>query len=73
MNCWRFDHRIFPACRAVGISARGELELPDAVALAREAGVVFEVIHIEDAVLDLSSRADVSAVKKFLIGRAVRL
>ena len=73
MNCWRFDHRIFPACRAVEISARGELELPDAVALAREAGVVFEVLHIEDAVLDLSSRADVSAVKKFLMGRTVRL
>ena len=47
--------------------------MPDAVALAREAGVVFEVIHIEDAVLDLSSRADVSAVKKFLMGRTVRL
>ena len=59
--------------RAHAVEARGELELPDAVALAREAGVVFEVLHIEDAVLDLSSRADVSAVKKYLMGRTVRL
>jgi dTDP-glucose pyrophosphorylase len=28
MNCWRFDARIFDACRAVTPSARGELELP---------------------------------------------
>ena len=37
MNCWRFDSRIFDACRAVTPSARGELELPAAVGLAVEA------------------------------------
>ena len=34
MNCWRFDARIFDACRDVPRSARGELELPEAVGLA---------------------------------------
>ena len=33
MNCWRFDERIFDACRDVPLSSRGELELPVAVAL----------------------------------------
>ena len=28
MNCWRFDARIFDACRDVPRSARGEFELP---------------------------------------------
>ena len=34
MNCWRFDRRIFTACGAISPSARGELEIPDAVAYA---------------------------------------
>ncbi|MEZ5975838.1 MAG: sugar phosphate nucleotidyltransferase [Planctomycetota bacterium] len=40
MNCWYFDARIFDACRRVTPSARGELELPDAVRLAMAAGMV---------------------------------
>ena len=73
MNCWRFDQRIFPACSAIEPSKRGELELPDAVAVALSAGVPFTVLHIEEAVLDLSSRADVTSVKELLAGREVRL
>ena len=73
MNCWRFDKRIFAACRAIERSSRGEYELPDAVAWARNAGVAFSVLHIDEAVLDLSSRADVASVKTLLAGRTVRL
>ena len=59
MNCWRFDSRIFDACRAVTPSSRGELELPAAVALAiSEAGVRFRVLPATGPVLDLSRRAD---------------
>ena len=73
MNCWRFDQRIFAACRAIERSPRGEFELPDAVARARETGVAFAVLHIDEAVLDMSSRADVASVKTLLTGREVRL
>ena len=73
MNCWRFDARIFAACRQIERSARGEYELPDAVARARERGVGFQVVHIDEAVLDLSSRADVESIKRLLAGREVRL
>ena len=31
MNCWRFAPAIFEACRSIGRSPRGELEIPDAV------------------------------------------
>ena len=31
MNVWRFDARIFAACRDVPRSVRGEFELPEAV------------------------------------------
>ena len=74
MNCWRFDQRIFSACRQIERSARGEFELPDAVARARSAGgVSFRVLHIDEAVLDLSSRADVGSVQRLLAGNEVRL
>src|SRR5262245_43619977 len=39
MNVWRFDERIFDACRDVPVSPRGEYELPEAVALAVTRGV----------------------------------
>ena len=29
MNCWRFDPAIFPVCREVPLSPRGEFELPE--------------------------------------------
>lgn len=31
MNCWRFGPTIFEACRAIPLSPRGELEIPNAV------------------------------------------
>ena len=74
MNCWRFDRSVIDACRRVTPSARGELELPDAVRLAqREAGTVFRVVRMRAGVLDLSSRGDISAVADRLAGVEVRL
>ena len=74
MNCWRFDEGIFPACRAVAPSPRGELELPDAVQYAAdELGQRFQVLLCAEAVLDLSSREDVGPVAARLAGREVRL
>lgn len=66
MNLWRFDGRIFDACRDVPISARGEYELPEAVALAIARGVEFQVVRAGGAVLDLSRRADVAEVNRRL-------
>jgi glucose-1-phosphate thymidylyltransferase len=63
MNCWRFDPEIFRACRAVGPSARGELELPDAVQYAIDVlHVGFQVLTFALPVLDLSGRSDLPAV-----------
>ena len=57
MNVWRFDDRIFDACRDVPLSARGEYELPEAVGLAVSRGVRFRDVPAAGAVLDLSRRA----------------
>lgn len=67
MNCWRFDARIFEACRRVTPSPRGELELPGAVRLAvREMRLRFRTFPVDAAVLDLSHRSDVPAVARRL-------
>jgi glucose-1-phosphate thymidylyltransferase len=66
MNVWRFDARIFEACRDVPISTRGEYELPEAVALALARGMEFEVVLARGAVLDLSRRSDVVDVGRRL-------
>ncbi len=74
MNCWRFDHRIFAACQATPVSARGELELPDAVMVSmRKLGVNYTVVPCDQAVLDLSQRSDIQAVAARVAGLAVRL
>ena len=73
MNLWRFDARIFEACRDVPVSARGEKELPHAVGLAASRGICFEVIPVRGEVLDLSGRADVAAIARRLAGAGVRL
>lgn len=74
MNCWRFDARIFPACRAISPSPRGELEVTDAVQYAIDAlGVRFKALPFASAVLDLSSREDVVGVTQRLAGKEVRL
>jgi glucose-1-phosphate thymidylyltransferase len=68
MNVWRFDERIFDACRAVPRSARGEFELPEAVAVALVQGIRFRVIPARGPVLDLSRRADAADVERRLSG-----
>jgi dTDP-glucose pyrophosphorylase len=68
MNVWRFDERIFDACRDVPVSARGEYELPEAVGLAVTRGVTFQTFPAAGAVLDLSRRGDVSVVSARLAG-----
>jgi glucose-1-phosphate thymidylyltransferase len=73
MNVWRFDERIFAACRDVPRSARGEFELPEAVRLAVRRGVQFTVIPARGPVLDLSRREDIPAVAAELAGREVNL
>ena len=63
MNSWSFTPDIFPACRHIAPSLRGELEIQDAVQVARDdLGVQFTVLTFHDAVLDLSSRGDIASV-----------
>jgi dTDP-glucose pyrophosphorylase len=68
MNVWRFDQRIFAACRDVPLSTRGEYELPEAVGLAASRGVGFRTFRASGAVLDLSRRSDVALVSARLAG-----
>jgi glucose-1-phosphate thymidylyltransferase len=68
MNLWRLDHRIFPICRDVPRSARGEQELPEAVALAVRRGIRFRAVPASGPVLDLSRRADAPDVERRLAG-----
>jgi glucose-1-phosphate thymidylyltransferase len=69
MNAWRFDERIFAACRDVPLSTRGEYELPEAVALAVARGMRCRVVPASGAVLDLSRRSDVALVSGRLAGQ----
>jgi dTDP-glucose pyrophosphorylase len=69
MNCWVFSPTIFSACLSIQPSARGELELTDAVQYA------IDVLHerlkaltFQSPVLDLSSRSDIAAVAEKLRG-----
>jgi glucose-1-phosphate thymidylyltransferase len=62
MNCWRFGRAIFPLCREVPLSARGEFELPAAVNLGIARGLQMKVAISHGGVLDLSRRSDVAAV-----------
>jgi dTDP-glucose pyrophosphorylase len=74
LNCWSFTSAIFSACREVRPSARGELELPQAVQLAIDhMGLRMTVIPMRAAVLDMSNRADVASVKQRLASVRVRL
>lgn len=72
MNCWRFDRRMFQACRDVPLSARGEFELPEAVGLALRSGVRFKTFPASGPVLDLSTRADAADVARRLAGMTPR-
>lgn len=73
MNCWRLDARIFPCCRDVPPSARGELELPQAVMLALTRGVPFRAVRARGPVLDLSRRNDAAEITRHLAGAIVAL
>jgi len=67
MNCWRFDERVFDACRAVPLSPRDEYELPLTVQLAIDEGrFPLEAVFSHDGVLDLSGRTDIAAVAQRL-------
>lgn len=68
MNLWRFDARIFDACRDVPVSVRGEYELPEAVALLIARGTPMKAFVARGAVLDLSRRSDVALVADRLGG-----
>jgi glucose-1-phosphate thymidylyltransferase len=68
MNCWRFDERIFQACRDVPLSPRGEFEVPEAVGVALRRGVRFKTFPAHGPVLDLSTRADAADVARRLAG-----
>ena len=72
MNCWRFDSRIFEACRDVPRSARGEQEIPEAVGLAVSRGIRFRTFPARGPVLDLSRRADTTEVARRLAGLVPR-
>jgi dTDP-glucose pyrophosphorylase len=69
MNCWLFSPTIFKACLRISPSARGELELSDAVQYAiDELNEPFRALTFQDSVLDLSSRTDIAAVAERLQG-----
>ena len=74
MNCWLLAPEIFEACRQVPLSARGELELPQAVqfAIAKQ-GLRFTVFRTDASVLDLSQRTDIAEVARRLRDVDVRL
>jgi dTDP-glucose pyrophosphorylase len=67
MNCWKFTPAIFSACLQIKLSARGELELSDAVQYAIDVmKEKLKALIFCDSVLDLSSRSDISAVAEKL-------
>ena len=74
MNCWRFGPSIFEACRKIEPSARGELEVTDAVQYAIDRlGVSYSVVKVRAAVLDMTSRQDIAPVAARLAAVEVRL
>lgn len=72
MNLWAITPALVRACRLVPRSARGEFELPEAVAFAVTAhGARVRVVRAYSTVLDLSSRGDVPKVSARLRGTRV--
>lgn len=66
MNLWAVTPAIVDACRRVPRSARGEFELPEAVALALHEGLPVRAIRMTAPVLDLSRRGDIGLVTERL-------
>lgn len=73
MNCWLFTPAIVAACGTVAPSARGELEIVDAVRDALAGGEQVQVIPVKAGVLDLSSKLDIGEVAAMLVGREPHL
>jgi Na+/proline symporter/dTDP-glucose pyrophosphorylase len=74
MNVWLLTPAIFEACRLVPPSARGEVELPNAVQWAIEhLDMRVRAIPVRAGVLDLSHRSDIPVVAARLRGTPVRL
>jgi solute:Na+ symporter, SSS family len=74
MNVWLLTPAILEACRRVPPSARGEVELPNAVQWAIDhLGMRVHAFPVKAAVLDLSQRADIPAVAAKLRGTEVSL
>ena len=74
LNCWRFGPSIFEACAKIEKSARGELELPDAVTYTRDnLNEMYKTMKVHAGVLDLSSREDIQEVIKRLKGTEVNI
>lgn len=71
MNLWAITPTLVSACRTVARSARGEFELPEAIAAALADGAEVRVERIRAAVLDLSHRRDVAPVAERLRGSTV--
>ncbi len=69
MNCFAFTPEIFTACEQITPSARGELEIVDAV----RALATVQVIPFAGGVLDLSRREDIADVQRRLTGVEVSL
>jgi glucose-1-phosphate thymidylyltransferase len=73
MNLWAFTPEIFSACERVERSARGELELADAIRIALRDGARFRIVPVSEGVLDLTERGDIASVTARLRDVAVRL
>lgn len=67
MNAWLFSPMIFEACRTIEPSIRNEYEIASAVEYAMtQLGERYKVVPSDEGVLDLSSRADIVSVSRFL-------
>ncbi|GAB3819270.1 sugar phosphate nucleotidyltransferase [Tessaracoccus terricola] len=73
MNCWLCGPAIFPAAKAIPMSARGEYEITDAVRAAIDSGDPYRVVRANVGVLDMSNRGDVASVVEALGDREANL
>jgi dTDP-glucose pyrophosphorylase len=72
MNLWALPPAVVAACERIAPSARGELELPDAIrATMTDDGLRYAVHRSDDGVLDLSQRADIATVSAHLAGWSI--
>lgn len=63
MNCWRFDRTIFTACESIGLSERGEYELPTAVEYSmKHLQTRYRIAPCDQPVLDMTSRRDIQSL-----------